>query len=332
MEFIMPDLSTDYMGLKLKNPLIVSSCDLVKTPEDIEKCAVAGAGAVVLKSIFEEQFIIEADIDNSAFSGYPEALDYMQSGGLMEYAPNAMCDVITEAKKRVDIPIIASINCQTDKLWPSFAQQVQDAGADGLELNIYAMPFEIGKPGTFFEDHHLKIMREVKKSVSVPVSVKLTPEITSLPHLVHRLADEGCEAVVLFNWFMRVDINIEKLTTRSLKGTGDLSHCIKWVALLADRVACDIASSGGVRNGEDVVKLLLAGAQVVQICSLFYQKGLSVIPELLNTVDRWMTDKKFPVLDDLRGELSFKKQELQFTGLGESGAYFRNQYLKTYTK
>ena len=328
----MPDLSTDYMGLKLKNPIVVSSCDLVKTPEGIEKCAAAGAGAVVLKSIFEEQFIIESDIENSAFAGYPEALDYMQSGGLMEYAPKAMCDVITEAKKRIDIPIIASINCQTDKLWPNFARQVQDAGADGLELNIYVMPFEIGKPGSFFEDHHLKILREVKKAVSLPVSVKLTPEITSLPHLVNRLAEEGCEAVVLFNWFMRADINIEKMTTRSLKGAGDLSTCIKWAALLADRVGCDIVSSGGLGSGEDVVKLLLAGVQAVQGCSIFYQKGLDVIPELLDTVHSWMSDKKFNALDDMRGELSFKKQELQFADLGESGAYFRNQYLKAYTR
>jgi dihydroorotate dehydrogenase (fumarate) len=328
----MPDLSTEYMGLKLKNPIIVSSCDLVKTHEGIEKCAAAGAGAVILKSIFEEQFIIEADIDNSSFAGYPEALDYMQSGGLMEYAPNSICEVITASKKRVDVPIIASINCQTDKLWPRFARQVQDAGADGLELNIYVMPFEIGKPGTFYEDHLIKIFREVKKTISIPVSVKLTPEVTSLPHLVYRLAEEGCEAVVLFNWFMRADINIEKLTTRSLKGSGDLSQCIKWVALLADRVDSDIASSGGVQNGEDVVKLLLAGAQAVQICSLFYRKGLDVIPELLKTVNQWMSDKKFPALDDLRGELSFKKQELQFETLGESGAYFRNQYLKAYTK
>ena len=328
----MPDLSTQYMGLALKNPIIVSSSDLTKSVEGVKKCEDAGAGAVVLKSVFEEQLIIESNMGNEAHTQYPEALDYFRSGGLMEYAPQKMCDTLREAKIEVDIPIIASINCQTDKLWPNFARQLQEAGADALELNIYTMPFELDKIGVGYEDSYLSILKEVKKDVSIPISVKMTPEITSLPYFTKKLADAGCDAVVLFNWFLESDIDVRNMKTRNVKGSGNFRHSLRWVALLSGRIGCDISSSGGVKTSEDVIKQILSGASAVQVCSLFYQKGVTEISGLLTGLLSWMEDKQFGRVEDFKGELSFKRQELSFNDLGEAGAFFRSQYLKTYSK
>jgi dihydroorotate dehydrogenase (fumarate) len=329
---MMADLTTSYMGLKLRNPIIVSSSDLTGTASRIMQCDEAGAGAVVLKSIFEEQFKMREDIPEGDYGGHPEALDYLRGGGLLEYAPQKMCKMIEDVKKKVNIPVFASINCQSSKLWPSFAHQLQEAGVDGLELNIYSLPLSLDLPGIEFEKYHLEILDEVKKVVSIPVSVKLTSHLTSVPFLANKLAKAGCDALILFNWFLRSDINIEKLKTRNLIGKGDFFQSLKWVALLAGRVDCDIASSGGVHKAEDIIKQILAGASAVQICTLFYRQGLDVIQGLLREVEAWMEKKQYSGIDDFRSELSFKRQELTFKDSGEADAYFRAQYLKTYSK
>lgn len=328
----MADLSTSYMGLKLKNPVIVSSSDLTKDLTAIKKCEDAGAGAVVLKSIFEEQFLIEGDIPSSEYTIHPESLDYLRGGGLLEYAPNAISRLIEKTKKEVGIPLIASINCQTYALWPRFARQIQDAGADGLELNIYSLPVELDRPGQDYEESHLKILKEIKNEVDISVAVKLVSQITSIPYLGNKLSDAGCDALVLFNWFLEPDIDIHKIKTRSNIGKGDFRRSLRWVGLLAGRMGCDIASSGGVTGSEDMVKQIIAGASAVQICSLFFQKGLGEIKNLLNGLETWMTEHRFDTIDSFKGNLSFKNQELSIKGLGEAKAYFRSQYLKTYSK
>jgi dihydroorotate dehydrogenase (fumarate) len=320
------------MGLILHNPIIVSSSDLAKTVDRIIRCSEAGVGAVVLKSLFEEQFLIEGDIPESDYSIHPEALDYMRGGGLMEYAPQKMCEMIDEAKSKVDIPIIASINCQTFSLWPSFAKQLEEAGADGLELNIYTLPIDLSSPGSVYEDHHLRIVHEVQEAVSIPIAVKLVSQITSLPHLAQKLVQAGCKALVLFNWFLVPDVDTKNLGTKSIKGKGNFHQSLRWVGLLAGRVECDIAASGGINTSDDIVKQLLAGASVTQICSLFYQKGLSEVQILLEGLRAWMKEHGFSSIEDFKGDLSFKKQELSFRDLGEAGSYFRAQYLKTYSK
>jgi len=328
----MADLSTSYMGLELRNPIIVSSSDLTKTPEGILRCYGAGAGAVVLKSIFEEQFQELEGASEQEYGIYPEALDYFRSGGLLEYAPQAVCNVIEKMKKELDIPVIASINCQSPKLWPSFARQFQEAGADGLELNIYFLPLDLDTPGSKYEETHVQILKEVKKAVSIPVSVKLMSQITSIPHLGKRLVDGGCNALVLFNWFVEPDIDTKSLKTKNIIGRGNFYHSLKWVALLAGRVDCDLASSGGVNHAEDVIKHILAGASAVQACTLFYRKGLKAIQDILKGIEEWMDQHKYASIDDLKGELSFKKQERTFKGVNEADAYFRAQYLKAYAR
>jgi len=327
----MANLMTSYMGLRLRNPLVVSSSDLTKSVEGIKKCEDAGAGAVVLKSIFEEQFLIEGDIPKSDYNVHPEALDYMRSGSLLEYAPNQLIHLIEEAKQSVGIPIIASINCQTPKLWPRFAQQIQDAGADGLELNVSFHPISLAIPSTEYENHHLEILKAVKDAVSIPISLKLKSQITSIAHLGQRLAESGCEALVLFNWFLEPDIDIDTLKTKSRIGTANFFHSLRWVGLLSGRVECDVASSGGVETAEDVVKQILAGATVVQVCTLFYKKGLAEIQNLLKGLEDWMDRHDNETIDDFRGNLSFRHQEMQFKDIGEASAYFRAQYLKAYS-
>lgn len=325
------DLGTSFMGLKLRNPIVVASSDLTKTAEGMKKCEAAGAGAIVLKSLFEEQFLLEGGIPESDQALYPEALDYLRSGGLLEYAPARICSEIEQAKKTLGIPVIASINCLTSSLWPRFARQVEKAGADGLELNIYDLPIDLEESCAAHDAHYFQIIKDVKKSISIPVSVKLIPQISSLPYMSHKMSEAGCQGLVFFNWFLEPDIDIKNLKTYSRKGGANFNQSLRWVGLLADRIAADIASSGGIRNADDIIKQILAGAQAVQICTLFYQKGLDVIRGLLEGIQLWMEEHKFAALEDFRGELSFKNQELKFRDLGESSNYFRAQYLKVYS-
>ena len=259
----MADLSTSYMGLRLQNPIIVASSDLVRDADGIKKCEDAGAAAVVLKSIFEEQFLIEGSVPEQDFAVYPEALDYLRSGGLIEYAPDKICREIEKAKTEVKIPVIASINCQTAMIWASFARQVQEAGADALELNIYSLPIDLDESGAGLEEQYVRILREVKKNVSIPISIKLVSQISSLPYFIHKLSEAGADAFILFNWFLEPDIDIKKRRTFSRKGKGNFNQSLRWVGLLADRVAASIAASGGIQSFEDVVKQILAGASAV---------------------------------------------------------------------
>ncbi len=328
----MADLATTYMGLKLRNPIIVSSSDITKTTEGIVRGYEAGVGAVVLKSIFEEQFLTKEDEEGEEGIIYPEALDYLRRGGLLEYAPEKICQMIEEAKKEINIPIIASINCQSPRLWPSYARQFEEAGADGLELNIYFLPISLDSPGAEYEEYHLKILEEVKKAVSIPVAVKLMSQLTSIPYLGYKLARAGCDALVFFNWFVEPDIDVKNLKTRNIIGKGNFYQSLRWVALLDGRVDCDVASSGGVRKAEDVIKQILAGASAVQVCTIIYEQKLKVVKSLLSEVEAWIDKHKNATIDDFKGELSFKMQELTFKGIGEADAYFRAQYLKAYSR
>jgi dihydroorotate dehydrogenase (fumarate) len=320
------------MGLKLRNPVIVGSSDLTASVKGVIRCEEAGAGAVSLKSFFEEQFVSEVDPAERGSFIYPEALDYLERGGLLEYSTQKMCQIIEEAKKKVKIPVIASVNCQSSRLWPTFAHHFEDSGADALELNIYYLPYEIRTPGTEYEKFHLQILEEVKKSVAIPVSVKLSYQLTSIPNLGQKLAEAGCKGLVFFNWFLQPDIDIGHMKTRNIIGKGDFYQSLRWVALCAGRVECDIASSGGVRRADQVIKLLLAGASAVQITSLFYQEGLEALPGLLRGLEDWMEEHAYRSIDDFKGELSFKKQQLSFREPEKTEAFFRAQYLRTYLK
>ncbi len=329
-ERTVADLTTSFMGLELANPVIVGSCELTASLEGIVRAAQAGAGAVVLKSFFEEQFAGEVSPEERRNFIYPEAIDYLERGGLLEYATRNTARLIEEAKKRVSLPIIASINCQSPHLWPRFASHFEEAGADGLELNIYFLPYDVQTPGSTYEKFHIQILQEVKKSVSIPVSIKLSAGLTALPHLTKRLAEAGCQAVVYFNWFLQPDIDIASLKTRNIIGKGDFHQTLRWVALCAGRVGCDIASSGGVRRPDQVVKLILAGASAVQVASLFLTEGFKALSSLLEGLRAWMAEHGYQSLEDFRGELSWKKQQVAFAEPRNAEAFFRSQYIKVF--
>ena len=328
----MVDPATTYLGLKLRNPIIVGSCGLTATVDGVVRCQEAGAGAVVLKSFFEEQFQSEVDAADRGAWVYPEARDYLEKGGLLEYTTDHLSRLIERAKARTEIPVIASINCRTARLWPRFARQFENAGADALELNIFFLPFDPKTAGAEYERLHLEIVQEVAAAVSIPVAVKLSPYLTSIPYLGRRLAEAGSRALVLFNWFMQPDIDVYRMKTRSMIGRGDFHLSLRWVGLCADRLDCDIAASGGVRTAEDVVKLILAGAAAVQVASLFLREGVGKLGDLVQGLEAWMKERGCASVADFRGEMSFKQQDLALQAGEAAEAYFRSQYIETYLK
>jgi len=328
----MTDLSTSYMGLKLRNPIIVGSSELTDTLSGIQRAEEAGAAAVVLKSFFEEQFAAEVSPEERGSFFYAEAMDYLERGGLLEYATRNKVKLIEEAKEKVSIPVIASINCQTSRLWPRFARHFEKAGADGLELNVYFLPYKLEIPGAEYEKSHLQILEEVRKSVSIPVSMKLCSSLTALPYLSKKLADAGCQGLVYFNWFLHPDIDLASLKTQNVIGQGDFYQTLRWVALCAGRVGCDLAASGGVKQSEDVAKLILAGAAAVQVVSLFLRQGLKALSSLLEGIESWMEKHGFQSVEEFRGALSWKRLELDFPEPKQVEAYFRSQYIQSFLK
>lgn len=325
----MVNLTTDYLGLKLKNPIIVGSSGLTRTLEGIAQCAEAGAGAVVLKSLFEEQFRLDEKSEGTGL--YPEIMDYLQSGALLDYAPRKVVEIIKEAKKQFDLPLIASINCQSKRGWVRFAQQLADAGGDALELNMYTLPLDPEKSGDDYERYYLEIIESVRQVTTLPLAVKIFHQITALPHFVRRLGEAGAQAVVLFNWFLEPDFDLRTLTSRQRKGQANFHLVLRWIGLLAQRVGCQLAASGGVRKAEDIIKLILAGASAVQICSLFYQQGLGVIKGLLEELSTWLSDHGWNSLAECQGRLSFKEETLRVKGFGEAEVYLRGQYIRLYS-
>lgn len=328
----MVNLRTSYMGLELRNPIMVGSSELTGTLAGIEKAEEAGAGAVVLKSFFEEQFASEVSPEERSRLVHPEALDYLERGGLLEYATRKKVELIEAAKKKVKIPVIASINCRTPHLWPKLARQFEQAGADGLELNVYFLPYPLETSAAEYEKLHLQVLAEVKSSVAIPVSMKLSSNLTALPYLSRKLADGGCQGLVYFNWFLQPEIDLNRLKTRNVIGQGDFREVLRWVALCANRVGCDLVASGGVKSPPEVIKAILAGAVAVQVVSLFLRQGWKALPGLIEGTESWMAQRGFGSMDEFRGHLSWKKLELDLPEPKQVEAYFRSQYIKVFSR
>ncbi len=319
------DFSTTYMGLRLSNPIIISSSKLTSDINNIKKCADQGAGAIVLKSLFEEQLLADADKlmdQDEKYFWFPEAVDFINAHskelGVQEYL-----NLIREAKKQTTIPIIASINCNTPNEWPKFATLLQEAGMDGLELNISIMPFDANISSQEIEDTYVEIISEVKKYVKVPVAVKIGPMFTNIIGLVHRLEKAGADAVVLFNRFYRPDINIENETVvrnSILSGSEEITQPLRWVSLLANRVKCDIAGNTGIHNAEGVIKHLLAGAAATQICSTLYNNGIGYIDTMLFDLEKWMQKHNYSSVKEFHGKIGRDNENV--------AAFERVQFMK----
>jgi len=328
----MADLTTRYLGLELSNPIVIASCGLTKTLQGIEQCAKAGPGAIVLKSLFEEQVAAELAeltgyVDEAA---HTEAYDYLQ-GYARDFGPRDYLELVSEAKKRVDVPIIASLNCISDDRWAEYARQLAAAGADALEINVGFLASEASLPGAAVEERHERILHAVRSQVDLPVALKVGPFFSSFAALADRLGNDrlagppftvgwcgpggidrkvtwrGADALVLFNRFYRFDIDVDalQLVGGSPFSTADDLHLpLRWISLLAGRVNCDLAASSGVHDGRDLIKQLLAGATVAQVCSTLYRNGLEQIGVIREQLEEWMQAHGFARIDDFRGRLS----------------------------
>jgi len=305
----MADLTTEYMGLDLRNPLIVASCGLVNSSEGVKRCADAGAGAVVLKSLFEEQIDLESKdlvAGQSWLYGHPEAFDYA-SGMSKELGPRDYLKLIEDAKSSVAIPVIASLNCILPKWWVDYARQIELSGADGLEVNISIMPSNPERTGQDIEKLYLEVVRAVSANIKIPIAAKIGPYFSSLGQMALGLSRAGAKALVLFNRFYRLDIDIDKIQLKPgyrFSSPDEISSSLRWIALLAGRVECDLAASTGVHDGFGVIKQLLAGATAVQVCSALYLKGLKEIASMIKDINDWMSHHNCSSIDDFRGKLS----------------------------
>ena len=304
------NLTTSYLGLELKNPIIVGSSTFTGTVEGIVKCAKAGAGAVVLKSLFEEQILSDIKKEEGYTDIYASNMDadlYMKTflrGNEIAIYTN----LIREAKKTVDIPIIASINCADKGEWISFAKELQNAGADALELNIAVSPFDKDIVSKDIEDEVVSIFNEVKKTVTIPVSVKLGDHFTNIGNLAFRLSMAGAAGLVLFNRFYNPTIDIDNMKVvpgSALSVEEENGNTLRWISLLAaQEIPCCLSASTGVHSAEDVVRQILAGASSVQVCSVLYKKGVNFIAEMIEGMENWMKKHNFNSIGDFKGKCS----------------------------
>ncbi len=319
----MADLSTTYMGLKLQNPVMVSSSSLTSDVDRIRAAEDAGAGAVVLKSLFEEQIIEDANrpVQDGPTTWFPEISDYVR-GNTMWAGPEAYLQLIREAKAAVSMPILGSINCVFPGWWASYAAEMERAGADAIELNISPIPGDIGKSSAEIEESMVNIVRGVKEKVTVPVGVKLGPNYTAMLELARQLSKAGADGLVLFNRFYKFDIDLDNLDLThgpKFSHPDELSEGLRWMTLLSGRVEADLAATTGVHDETSALKMILAGAHAVQICSTLYLNGMERISHIINGIRTWMDRKGFADLDAFRGRLSQqssdepeKFQRLQF--------------------
>lgn len=307
------NLHTTYMGLKINSPVIVSSSGFSADIEKMVQAQKAGAGAIVLKSLFEEQIIQETAgklQENEMYFWFPEANDQIskltKEQGVADYL-----QLIKDAKKALDIPVIASINCMTSAEWPAFAAKIQDAGADGLELNIAIIPRNDDVDCCALEMEYVQIVEEVCKNTSLPVSVKIGSHFTNLSQLCKGLCQAGAKNIVMFNRYYQPDINIENLEIVSndyKSKEGEYSESLRWIALLSNNNYCELTASTGYHTGHDVVKALLAGASAVQVATTLYQNGIEYIAEMLTDIQSWMQTKSFDTIEDFKGKLSQNKE------------------------
>lgn len=324
----MVDLTTQYAGLKLKNPLIVGSSGLTETVEGIQQLEKNGAGAVVLKSLFEEEIIAEMDANLQRMASesfiYPETLEFYEHDDTHEELSSKYLDLIRSAKRAVQIPVIASINCVSANEWTYFPKQIQQAGADALELNVFVLPSDFSRSAQENEQIYFDIVKEVKKQVSIPVSLKISYYFSNLGATIQKLSQSGIESLVLFNRFYSPDFDLDKLEVVSsnvLSSPSDLSISLRWVAIMSQRVQCDLAASTGVHSGKGLIKQLLAGANAVQVVSSIYKHGFAQIGHILAEAEAWMIESGYESIDQFRGKMSQAQSS-------NPAAYERVQFMK----
>ena len=323
----MTKITTSYMGLELKSPVVVSSSGLTKSVDNLVKMEESGAGAVVLKSLFEEQINVEAGRIIGQSKDYPEAEDYIRGYSKMNSVGEYLT-LIKDAKSKLSIPVIASINCMSSKDWTSFAKQIEEAGADALELNINLIPEDGDINCSKVTEEYYTIVEKVLAEISIPLSVKIGPHFTNILRLVKQLKFRGVKSVTLFNRFYEPDINIDKMemvAASVFSKDTDIRHSIRWVGMVSSSVKdIDIAASTGIHDGAGVIKQLLAGAQVAQVCSVLYKEGINQIETLNSELQAWMKEHNFESIEDFRGKMNWDN-------IPDPQMYMRSQFMKYFS-
>ncbi len=330
----MAELSVKYMGLNLKNPIIAGSSGLTRSIADIQRLEESGVAAIVMKSLFEEQIYLDADhqrqkadADSLIYLQHSETFDYIDTHIRTEYLSDYV-QTIREAKKKIHIPVIASINCVSASGWTSFAAKLQDAGADALELNIALQPFSPVLSATDIEQLHTDIIQKVRATVSIPVAVKISPYFADFSRVLDNIVATGVDGIVLFNRFFSPDINIDNMqvvTANMFSTPAELSNTLRWIAMKSGIVSCDLCASTGVHSGRDVIKILLAGGAATQIVSTIYNNGLGQIAVMLNEIETWMAQKGYNYIDQFAGKMSSFETDTPAT-------YERIQFMKYYSQ
>lgn len=324
----MTNLNVTYLGLNLKNPIIAGSCGLTNSIENLKAIEKAGAGAIVLKSIFEEEIYLEfahefsklGPLDNNL-----EFLDYydyeIKKDNLKRYL-----NLIKEAKSELSIPIIASINCVTAQEWGFFAKKVEEAGADAIELNMFILPSNLTQTSQDNESLYFDIVSRVASKIKIPVSLKISPYFSTLGGIIRDLSFSEIKGLVLFNklYSPDVDIDAEKvIRTDVLSHYGDHKLSLRWIGMMSNRVNCDLSASNGVHDWQTVIKMLLVGASTVQIVSAMYKEGFKVIGTMIDHIKGWMSEHNYSSIEDFRGKLSLDNS----TNLSE---YERVQFMRNF--
>ncbi len=324
----MLDISTSYLGIPLKNPVIIGSSGLTGSVEKIVALEKVGAAGVVLKSLFEEEIIREMENSMKSMASdvflYPEAVEFYENNFQKEESTDQYLQLISDAKEKVKIPVIASINCISTGPWTYFPKRLEEAGADGIELNMFILPSDPFRTAEENEGIYFNIVEEVIKQVSIPVSIKISFYSSGLANFIKRLSRTGIKGVVLFNRFYNPDFDIDTFeitSSRVLSEPGDISISLRWIALLYEKVACDLIASTGVHDASGLVKQLLAGANAVQVVSSLYKNGIEHTGMLLAGLEKWMEEKEYTTLADFKGKMSQKK-------VASPAAYERVQFMK----
>ena len=322
------DLSTTYLGLRLKNPIVPSASPLSRTLDGIKRLEDAGAAAIVMYSLFEEQIHHEAaELEHYLSYGtqsFAEALSYFPETAEYNLGPEEYIEHIRKAKEAVDIPIIGSLNGISTGGWIQYARKIQDAGADALELNVYYIPTDAKLAGEIVEQRYLDVLKAVKSTVTIPVAMKLSPFFSSMANMAARLDAAGVNGLVLFNRFYQPDLDIDALDVVpnvTLSTSQAVRMPLRWIAVLFGKIKASLAATSGVHGAQDVVKLVMAGADVTQMCSALLLHGPGRITEVLEELDRWLIEHEYVSLKQMRGSMSQKS-------VADPSAFERANYMK----
>jgi dihydroorotate dehydrogenase (fumarate) len=307
----MIDLRTTYLGLPLKNPLVVSASPLSKKVDRIRRAEEAGAAAIVMHSLFEEQIVYEQhqlDYYLSRDTGkHVEALSYFPDLQFSNLGPEPYLEQLSRIKQAVDIPVIGSLNGVSSGGWVEYAHKIEQAGADALELNIYNLPIDLDRTSSDIEQVYLDLMRDIKEQITIPVALKLSPFFTSLPNIARRFVDAGADGLVLFNRFYQPDFDLETLEVvpnLTLSTSHDLRLPLRWIALLSGRIEADFALSSGVHCAEDALKAVMAGASVAMMTSELIQRGVERLATIVNDMSTWMETHEYESIAQMKGSMS----------------------------